>query len=202
MAIQVNSGIDTPRHTTVLTIRSNLKQVHKRSPKRQAEEKHERCKQDTTQTSGLATKTSKLGWAYIISQCHKEELHKPWNNQQHETLACNSDMFRNAQRGWGMSCKEGYPIRLAVGRHGQLLQGNTPWASVNDHKSFKYIFEGPTGRPSVSTHARDRVGRWAVYLHTHTFDTCHIPGKLNRFADLLSRNGCATATDILKNETN
>ena len=57
-------------------------------------------------------------------------------------------------------------------------------AEVEDMLKNKY---------AISVAARDRLRRWAEYLRSYTFDTVHIPGADNNFADLLSRNGCAEA---------
>ena len=89
---------------------------------------------DRRKKACLVTDASSTGWAYVITQCDPDELHKPWQQQKHEILAVNSGKFRNSQRFWAMPCKEAYPIRRAVERHRYLLAGNTPFASINDHK--------------------------------------------------------------------
>ena len=146
---------------------------------------------DRNKKACIFTDASRTGWAYAITQCHPDELGKPWQQQRHELLAVNSGKFRYSQTRWGMPCKEAFPIRHAVERHRHLLAGNTPFASVNDHKSLTYILDGPCKASTISVAARDRLKRWAEYLRSYTFETVHIPGELNHFCDLLSRNGCA-----------
>ena len=90
-----------------------------------------------------------------------------------------------------MSCKEAYPIRYAVERHRHLLMGNLPFASVNDHKSLKYIFNNHESESTIPVAARGRLKRWVQYLRSFTFTTVHIPGNLNHVCDFLSRNGCS-----------
>lgn len=141
---------------------------------------------------------SRDGWAYAITQCEEGELDKPWEERKHELLAVNSGKFRNAQKDWGMPCKEAYPVRRAVERHRHLLMGNLPFASVNDHRSLKHVFDEPARAEVVSVAARDRLRlrRWAKYLRSFTFDTTHIPGEVNHLCDLLSRNGCAHTANM------
>ena len=105
-------------------------------------------------------------------------------------IVINSGKFRRNQVGWNMSCKEAYPIRWAAERHRQMLLGDQPFASVNDHKSLLYIFDQPSRVETISSAAHDRLHRWAEYLRSLTFDTFHIPGEANHFCDLLSHNGC------------
>ena len=138
--------------------------------------------------------------SYIITQCKPGELEKTWDEQQHQLLAVNSGKFRNNQIGWNMQCKEAYPIRHAVERHRHLLLGDLPFASINDHKTLTYVFDEPTRVSAISVAARDRLRRWAEYLRSYTFDTVHIPGADNNFADLLSRNGCAEAVSTWQEE--
>jgi hypothetical protein len=146
---------------------------------------------DRRKKACLFSDASTTGWAYAITQCDVDELDKPWEEQRHELLAVNSGKFRNSQVHWGMPCKEAYPIRHAVERHRRLLEGNVPFASVNDHKSLTYVLDEPARKCVVSVAARDRLRRWAEYLRSFAFDTVHIPGAKNHFCDLLSRNGCS-----------
>ena len=69
---------------------------------------------DRTMIACIFTDASSLGWAICITQCHPQELSKPWAEQQHELLAVSSGMFRNAQTNWAMGCKEAFPIVVAV----------------------------------------------------------------------------------------
>ena len=142
----------------------------------------------------IFTDASSVGWAICITQCAREELNKPWAEQRHELLAVTSGLFRNAQRNWAMACKEAYPIVVAINTHRQLLQGNFPFVSINDHQSLKYVFAGPLRTPTVGKPAQGRLARWATFLRSFVFDVQHIPGAENMFCDLLSRNGCSTAT--------
>ena len=148
---------------------------------------------DRRKKACIFTDASRTGWAYAITQCHPDELDKPWEQQKHELLAVNSGKFRNNQGKWGMPCKEAFPIRHAVERHRHLLAGNLPFTSVNDHKSLTYVLDGPAKACTISVAARERLQRWAEYLRSYTFNTVHIPGAVNHFCDLLSRNGCTQA---------
>ena len=148
---------------------------------------------DRRKKACIFTDASRTGWAYAITQCDPDELNKPWEQQKHELLAVNSGKFRNNQKKWGMPCKEAFPIRHAVERHRHLLAGNLPFTSVNDHKSLTYVLDGPARSCTISVAARERLQRWAEYLRSYTFDTVHIPGAVNHFCDLLSRNGCTQA---------
>ena len=107
----------------------------------------------------LFTDASREGWAYTITQCPVGELSKPWHEQRHELLAVNSGKFRNAQARWDMPCKEEFPIRRAVKKHRHLLQGNVPFASVNNHQSLCHVFDKPARKSVVSVEARDRLHR-------------------------------------------
>ena len=153
---------------------------------------------DRRKVACLFTDASDKGWSLAITQCEPGELDKSWAQQQHELLAVDSGCFRHAQVNWDMSSKEAYPITVAVHKHAHLLQGNLPFASVNDHKSLKYVFDGPPKVASVGKPDRARLARWATYLRSFNFQTHHIPGSENHFCDLLSRNGCAQAADIIK----
>ena len=114
---------------------------------------------DRRKRACLFTDASSTGWAYVITQCDPGELLKPWETQKHECLAVNSGKFRDSQCGWGMPCKEAYPIRRAVERHRHLLMGDIPFASVNDHKSLTHVFDTPTRASVISVAARDRLKR-------------------------------------------
>ena len=92
-----------------------------------------------------------------------------------------------------MSSKEAFPIRKAAELERTLLAGDLPWLSVNDHRSLAFIFDGPARRSTVSTASNERLNRWATYLRCCGFDTLHIPGHINHFCDLLSRQGCHAA---------
>lgn len=92
-----------------------------------------------------------------------------------------------------MGCKEAFPIVTAVIKYRQLLQGDLPFVSVNDHQSLKYVFAGPLRAGEVGKPAQGRLARWATLLRSFVFEVRHIPGAENMFCDLLSRNGCTTA---------
>ena len=133
------------------------------------------------------------GWGFAITQCDPRELEKPWVDQRHELLAVGSGKFRSAQTNWHMTCKEAYPLLVAIKQHYHLLEGNVAFAVINDHKSLQHIFEAPMRSAYIPKPSRGRLARWALFLRTFTFDAHHIPGKVNFFCDLLSRNGCSTA---------
>ena len=78
-----------------------------------------------------------------------------------------------------MGCKEAYPIRMSIERHKHLLEGNMPFASINDHKTLMWVFSKPSRKCTISVAHRDRLDRWAAYLRSFTFDTIHIPGDIN-----------------------
>ena len=137
----------------------------------------------------IFTDASTSAWSYIITQCDIGELDKPWEIQQHEILAVNSGMFRNAQINWDMCCKEAYPIREAFERHRGLLHSRHPVVSVNDHRNLLYIATDAYRHSTVSTAARHRLARWALYMTEEDIRVVHIPGIQNHLADLLSRNG-------------
>ena len=150
---------------------------------------------DRRQVACVFTDASEHGWSYAITQCQPGELEKPWAEQKHELLAVGSGTFRHAQKNWNMSCKEAFLITAALTKHPHLLQGNPPWASINDHKSLLHIFNGPLRTLTVPKPARGRLARWATFLRTHNFTKHHIPGADNMFCDLFSRNGCQQAVD-------
>ena len=114
---------------------------------------------DKTLVACIFTDASSMGWAICITQCKLSELQKPWAEQRHQLLAVTSGMFRNSQRNWSMSCKEAYPIVIAITKHRQLLHGNHPFVSVNDHQALKYVFAGPLRTPSVGKPAQGRLAR-------------------------------------------
>ena len=148
----------------------------------------------------IFTDACDTGWAYAITQCREGELDKPWPEQKHELLAVNSGQFHNSQLHWHMGCKEAYPIRMSIERHRHLLEGNIPFASINDHKTLMWVFSKPSRKCTISVAHRDRLDRWAAYLRSFTFDTIHIPGDINHFCDLLSRQGCTTAAKTWANK--
>ena len=148
---------------------------------------------DKRKIACIFTDASSMGWAICITQCESQELQKPWLEQRHELLAVTSGVFRNAQRNWAMGCKEAFPIVTAVIKHRQLLQGDFPFVSINDHQSLKYVFAGPLREAVVGKPAQGRLARWATFLRSFIFEVRHIPGADNLFCDLLSRNGCTTA---------
>ena len=119
----------------------------------------------------LFTDASKKGWAYAITQCGPSELSKKWAEQSHQLLCVNSGRFTSNQLGWSVSCCELFPIRKASEHERHLLQGDLPWASINDHKSLTYLLDEPGRAHVVHVAAQGRLRRWAAYLRTHTFDT-------------------------------
>ena len=142
----------------------------------------------------LFSDASASGWTYAITQCDQEELDKPWAEQHHEILTVHSGKFSDTQLNWDMSSKEAYPIRKAAETERTLLLGDRPWVSINDHRSLTFVFDSPAREATVSTAANGRLNRWATFLRCCNFDTLHIPGHENHFCDLLSRQGCVTAT--------
>ena len=144
----------------------------------------------------IFTDASETGWAICITQCPPGELDKPWGEQKHELLAVSSGLFRSSQKNWAMSCKEAFPLMVAVRKHRHLLLGDWPFASVNDHESLKHVFAGPLRTETVGKPAQGRLARWATFLRSFVFQVRHIPGAENMFCDLLSRNGCTTAVAL------
>ena len=69
----------------------------------------------------MFTDASKYGWAYVITQCHEDELSKPWAEQRHEILTVNSGRWGHSQKNWDMSGMEAFPIRKAAEKERTLL---------------------------------------------------------------------------------
>ena len=137
----------------------------------------------------IFTDASIKAWSYIITQCKVGELDKPWREQEHEILAVNSGIFRNSQVGWDICCKEAFPIKEAFERHRGLMKGKHPVVSVNDHKNLLYIAADAYRHSTVTTAARHRLARWALFMAEEDMRVVHIPGIANHLADLMSRNG-------------
>ena len=137
----------------------------------------------------IFTDASDTAWSYIITQCEPGELDKPWDEQQHQILTVNSGMFKNNQVGWDMCCKEAFPIKECFERHRDLLRGNLPVVSVNDHKNLLYISVDAYRHSTVTQAARHRLARWVLFMAEENIRVVHIPGIQNHLADLLSRNG-------------
>ena len=144
---------------------------------------------DPDKLACIFTDASLHGWSYIITQCPPDELDKPWETQQHEILAVNSGMFKNAQTSWDMCCKEAFPIKECLQKHRDILQGNHPIVSVNDHRNLLYIANDAYRHSTVTMAARHRLARWALFMAEENIRVVHIPGISNHLADLLSRNG-------------
>ena len=65
-----------------------------------------------------------------------------------------------------------------------------PVVTVNDHHNLLYIVSDAYRHSTVSTAARHRLARWALYMtEGNVRVVVHIPGISNHLADLLSRNG-------------
>ena len=131
-------------------------------------------------------------WCLVITQCRKEDLKLPWDQQvgKHRLLAIETGRFRHAQRRWHIVEKEAFVFGVKAIRFTHWINGGRyPARFYTDHKNLLALFSDKARPLSCTRPNRDRLTRWGITLLCLWYEIYHIDGCENRLADLGSRWG-------------
>ena len=132
----------------------------------------------------LVTDASTLGWGAVLFQIQNYDPDIPIEKQSPEPLAFLSGIFNGPEKGWSIPEKEAYAVVAAVDKLDYLLLRQNGFILLTDHRNLEFIFNPAA---DLKTSTRHKIGRWALSLMGYKFSVHHIPGKMNVWADLLSR---------------
>ena len=142
------------------------------------------------------TDASDTHWAGVITQCHPDELKKPFQEQCHEPLAFTSGAFTDTEVKWPTIEKEAFAILETMLRCEHLVRRDNGVSVFTDHANLKYILSPDPAVFNSRRQAADRVERWGIILRSFTFSIYHIPGEHNVCADLLTRWGASEEVTV------
>ena len=143
----------------------------------------------------LFTDASDRHWGVALTQCPASDLSLPVVDQRHEALAFLSGSFSGSQLRWSVIEKEAFPIIESLDRLRHYLSLKT-FHLFTDHRNLKYIFSHYAQDSDVKKHVVDKLMRWQVKLRSFSYTIEHVAGKLNYWADLLSRWRSSTSGGV------
>ncbi|KAF0774464.1 hypothetical protein AaE_001836 [Aphanomyces astaci] len=131
----------------------------------------------------LFTDASDHGWSIVITQVVAFDDDSPVQEQRHELLLCQSEMFGGAIE------KEAYPIARACEKLNYILMRRTGFKLCCDHKNLIHVFDPGE---EWKAHTRGKLMRWAAIIGRYRYEIIHIDGIHNLWADMMSRWGQPT----------
>jgi hypothetical protein len=120
----------------------------------------------------VTTDASNVGLGAMLSQV-TEGIERP--------VAFVSRTLTPAEKNYSTTEREALAVIWAIKKWRSYLY-LTEFQVRTDHRALSWIrtFKDPSGR----------IARWQLFLQGYDFTVEHIPGKSNRVADVLSRQGC------------
>ena len=140
-------------------------------------------------------------WCLVVTQCAKEDLELPWDQQvgKHRLLALETGRFRHAQKRWHIVEKEAFIFGVKAADFSHWINGGRhPARFYTDHKNLLALFDDRARPLSCTRPNRDRLTRWGITLLGLWYVIYHIDGCENRLADLGSRWGNRFVTESQK----
>jgi RNase H-like domain found in reverse transcriptase/Integrase zinc binding domain len=116
----------------------------------------------------------------------QEDLEKNADEQRHEPLAFISGRFVQAMYNWSVPEKEAFAIVAAMTRLRYLTVMRTVHV-YTDHRNLMSIYDPNSSNPSIASYVASKLQRWGGILSEFDYAAYHIDGKLNYFADLMTR---------------
>ena len=133
----------------------------------------------------MFTDASEIHAAGFITQILVEDLGKPLHEQQHETLGFCGHRFSGSEIYCAIPDKEAFAVVYKFRALDYLLTQSRHVRVYTDRRNLVRMF-CPT---DCTKQASERLLRWAVYLIIWRYIIEHIDGKLNFWADMITRWG-------------
>lgn len=135
----------------------------------------------------IYTDASETHWAAVVTQCDKEQLEKPTEDQRHKPLAFLSSAFKDSELHWSTFEKEGYAIYQVFSKLDYLMFGEKPSHLYTDHRNLLFVYNPLSVQPEIGRHVVNKVQRWALYLSRFHYNIEHVAGEKNVMADIMTR---------------
>lgn len=133
------------------------------------------------------TDASDRYWSSVISQCSVKELEKNTEHQMHRPLAFFSAEFTGHQKNWSTFEKEAYAIYMSFKKLDYILGASSKTHVYTDHRNLLFVFNPLAVEPTLARHVVSKVQRLALFLSQFSYTIEHVPGHLNKFADIMTR---------------
>jgi hypothetical protein len=131
------------------------------------------------------TDASDIGWGALITQVPRVQEGLNPNEQDHEPLVFLGGLFRGSELNWSVIDKEANALIKPFQKQTWMLEGRRIWL-YTDHLNLKYIFSTET-ETAMKRSTSYRLQGYADLLKRFDYNICHIQGKDNVWADLISR---------------
>ena len=121
----------------------------------------------------------------MVTQIPAEDENKPTHLQRHEPLRFVGHCFNKCERNWTVAEKDVFGVKDTMETLQYLLQMNSPFKLVSDHKNLIQIFS-PT---NVLKPTAQKLHGWALPIQRFRYVIEQIRGDENHLPDLLTRWG-------------
>ena len=147
------------------------------------------CHFNDTDDVYLIGDASDQAWGLIICLADPNEKSKPFIERILRPYAAYSGRFKESSLNWHTISKEMFPFVFAADRLNYLLHRTLGFYIVSDNKTLCHIMQPNGYKIDAKKNIMDRIFRWGLKFSGYSYQTIHLDGDHNYYADLVSRWG-------------